>query len=149
MENPLEPEAHPPIDAASHVRWRASEVPWQPEPAERRQDNKSPDDTLRFYCTGASLTTLGGFNDSGTRSLVRVLPALLLLFCGLQTCFAQAEHPVTGRRIAPVMGMGGAPWLDRSERELEEAPDKALDSIGIRTGMTVADIGAGTGYFSL
>jgi ubiquinone/menaquinone biosynthesis C-methylase UbiE len=80
------------------------------------------------------------------------VPVLLLLLLGLvgfQTSFAQAEHPITGRRIAPVMGVGGAPWLDRGERETEEAPEKALDEIGIRPGMTVADVGAGTGYFSL
>ena len=61
----------------------------------------------------------------------------------------QQEHPVTGRRIAQVMGMGGANWLDRPEREMEEAPDAALDAIDIQTGMTVADVGAGTGYFTL
>jgi ubiquinone/menaquinone biosynthesis C-methylase UbiE len=44
--------------------------------------------------------------------------------------------------------MGGADWLERSEREQEEQPEKALDVIGIREGMAVADIGAGTGYFS-
>ena len=75
--------------------------------------------------------------------------AVLLAVCGLQTSFAQTEHPITGRRIAPVMGVAGAPWLDRSEREMEEAPEKALDAIGLKPGMTVADIGAGTGYFTL
>jgi ubiquinone/menaquinone biosynthesis C-methylase UbiE len=79
---------------------------------------------------------------------VRLVLALLLAVC-VQTSFAQSEHPITGRRIAPVMGMGGAPWLDRSEREMEEAPDKALDAIDLRPGMSVADIGAGTGYFTL
>ncbi|MEX2262516.1 MAG: methyltransferase domain-containing protein [Bryobacteraceae bacterium] len=60
----------------------------------------------------------------------------------------QETHPATGRQIAPVMGMGGADWLVRDEREMEEAPDKALDAIGIREGMTVADVGAGVGYFT-
>ena len=46
------------------------------------------------------------------------------------------------------MGMGGAPWLVRPERESEEAPDAALDAIGIAKGATVADIGAGVGYFT-
>jgi ubiquinone/menaquinone biosynthesis C-methylase UbiE len=61
---------------------------------------------------------------------------------------AQDTHPVTGRRIAPVMGMGGADWLVRSEREAEESPDAALDAIGIRKGSAIADIGAGVGYFT-
>jgi len=47
------------------------------------------------------------------------------------------------------MGVGGAEWLDRSERESEENPEGALDAIGIKPGMIVADIGAGTGYFSM
>lgn len=63
--------------------------------------------------------------------------------------WAQAVHPKSGRRIAPVMGWGGAEWLERSEREIEEMPDSALDAIGIRPGMTVADVGAGSGYFTV
>lgn len=74
---------------------------------------------------------------------------LLLLFSTLQiTAAGQAVHPTTGRQIAPVMGMGGADWLVRSERETEEAPNAALDAIGVRRGSTVADIGAGVGYFT-
>jgi predicted methyltransferase len=61
----------------------------------------------------------------------------------------QAEHPLTGRRIAPVMGAAGADWLERKERETEEKPEAALDALGIRPGMTVADVGAGSGYMSL
>ena len=57
-------------------------------------------------------------------------------------------HPVTGRHIAPVMGAAGADWLVRPEREAEEAPDAALDAIGIPRGATVADVGAGVGYFT-
>ena len=62
--------------------------------------------------------------------------------------WGQETHPVTGRRIAPVMGMGGADWLVRPEREAEEAPGAALDALGIRKGQAVADIGAGAGYFT-
>jgi ubiquinone/menaquinone biosynthesis C-methylase UbiE len=57
-------------------------------------------------------------------------------------------HPVTGRQIAPVMCMGGAPWLVRPEREAEEAPDQALDAIGVAHGEQIADIGAGVGFFT-
>lgn len=77
-----------------------------------------------------------------------VLALLLSLWC-FQTGMAQSEHPITGRKIAPVMGAGGAGWLERSERESEEAPERALDAMGIRPGMVVADVGAGTGYFAL
>lgn len=71
------------------------------------------------------------------------IPILLALL------LAQATHPLTGRPIAPVMGAAGAGWLDRPERAAEEAPDQALDALGLRAGMTVADVGAGTGYMSL
>ena len=78
-----------------------------------------------------------------------ILIVLLLSLFSLNAGFAQSEHPITGRQIAPVMGASGAGWLDRPERAAEEAPDEALDAIGIAKGMVVADIGAGTGYFTL
>src|SRR5665213_3365872 len=63
-------------------------------------------------------------------------------------CGAEDVHPVTHRRIAGVMSVDGAGWLVRPERESEEHPDQALDAIGIQRGSTVADIGAGVGYFT-
>lgn len=53
-----------------------------------------------------------------------------------------------GREIAHVMGHEGADWLDRPEREAEEAPNLLVRALKLRPGMTVADIGAGSGYFS-
>lgn len=53
-----------------------------------------------------------------------------------------------GREIAFVMGHEGADWLDRPEREQEEAPNLLIKSLKLRPGMVVADIGAGSGYFS-
>lgn len=79
----------------------------------------------------------------------RQILTLLVLTAALPLGAFQAEHPLTGRRIAPVMGAGGAEWLDRGERQTEEHPDQALDAIGVRAGMVVADVGAGTGYFTL
>jgi len=74
---------------------------------------------------------------------------LLAIFAALPIRAFQSEHPLTGRRIAPVMGVGGADWLDRNERDQEERPDAALDSLALKPGMFVADVGAGTGYMSL
>ena len=62
---------------------------------------------------------------------------------------AAGVHPISGRRFAAVMSAEGADWLDRSERETEEAPDEALDIIGIKKGSVVADIGAGSGYMTI
>jgi ubiquinone/menaquinone biosynthesis C-methylase UbiE len=65
------------------------------------------------------------------------------------TAFAQATHPVSGRRIANVMGHEAAAWLERPEREQEEAPSKAIAALNIRPGQVIADIGAGSGYYTL
>jgi ubiquinone/menaquinone biosynthesis C-methylase UbiE len=53
-----------------------------------------------------------------------------------------------GREIAQVMGHGGggAEWLERPEREKEEAPTKLHEILNLKEGAIVADIGAGTGY---
>ncbi len=77
-----------------------------------------------------------------------LLPWILISALALAACNAQ-EHPITKREIAPVMGVGGADWLERPERESEEHPSVALDEIGIRPGSTVADIGAGSGFYSI
>jgi ubiquinone/menaquinone biosynthesis C-methylase UbiE len=76
---------------------------------------------------------------------------VLLALCVWQLSAYQAPgtHPVSGRKIAGVMGMSGADWLVRPEREAEEQPDKALDALNLKPGMVVADIGAGVGYMSL
>jgi ubiquinone/menaquinone biosynthesis C-methylase UbiE len=76
----------------------------------------------------------------------RAVLAALLLFRFV--CFGEDVHPITHRRIAQVMGPAGADWLVRPERESEEHPDEALDDLKIPKGATVADIGAGVGYFT-
>ena len=53
-----------------------------------------------------------------------------------------------GREIARVMGWAGASWLERSERLREERTDLLVPALELRAGMTVADVGAGTGYFT-
>ena len=55
-----------------------------------------------------------------------------------------------GREIAQVMGHQGAPWLDRPGREEEERTDELVAELRrrLRPDAVVADIGAGSGYYS-
>jgi precorrin-6B methylase 2 len=53
-----------------------------------------------------------------------------------------------GREIAQVMGHLGASWLERPEREREERTDLLLKAINLKPTDIVADIGAGTGFFT-
>ena len=93
-----------------------------------------------------------------------VLSTLLVLWacCGA-TAFA-AEHPgytvdperrttgigkfYMGREIAFVMGHQAADWLNRPGREREERPDAVVANMNLEADDVVADIGAGSGYFS-
>jgi predicted methyltransferase len=59
---------------------------------------------------------------------------------------APPVHPLTGRQIAGIAT--DTSWLDRATREREEAPEQALQLIGIQPGIVVADVGAGTGYMT-
>jgi SAM-dependent methyltransferase len=65
----------------------------------------------------------------------------------LRTRPAPPIHPLTGRQIAGIATDAG--WLDRSGREQQEEPDRALELIGITPGMVVADVGAGTGFMTM
>src|SRR5580693_6786799 len=63
--------------------------------------------------------------------------------------WSQGVHPISGRQIAGVMGYEGASWLERPERKTQENPDLAVELLELKPGMTVADIGAGSGYYSV
>ena len=54
-----------------------------------------------------------------------------------------------GREIAHVMGHPAINWLERDNREAEESPRKAIKMIDLKPGQVLADIGAGSGYYSL
>jgi ubiquinone/menaquinone biosynthesis C-methylase UbiE len=54
-----------------------------------------------------------------------------------------------GRQIAYVMSHQGIDWLERPERELEENSTQLLKNMNIKPGMVIADIGAGSGYYTV
>lgn len=53
-----------------------------------------------------------------------------------------------GREISKVMGHAGINWLERWTREEEEAPSKALAALNLTPDAVIADIGAGSGYYT-
>lgn len=96
-------------------------------------------------------------------SPIRFIASLLFAFA-TASCFAEQTNSLyefreqhdpngigkfyMGREIAHVMGHEGAGWLERPEREKEERTDLALAALKIKPGQSVADIGAGTGYYT-
>src|ERR1700704_1792663 len=82
--------------------------------------------------------------------VLRVLGcAAWLIVAAAVTAQTPGVHPISGRRFAPVMGYQGAEWLERIERDEEEAPDVAMSVLKIPKGASVADIGAGSGYMTV
>ena len=53
-----------------------------------------------------------------------------------------------GREISHVMCAAGSNWLERDTRQKEENTQLAIDNIKLTPHSVVADIGAGTGYYS-
>ena len=52
------------------------------------------------------------------------------------------------REIAGVMGHQAMGWLERESRQREEKPDLTVENLDLEADDVVADIGAGSGYFS-
>ena len=53
-----------------------------------------------------------------------------------------------GREIARIMGAEGSSWLERDNRNIEENTNLSIEKISLPVNGIVADIGAGTGYYS-
>jgi ubiquinone/menaquinone biosynthesis C-methylase UbiE len=85
------------------------------------------------------------------RRLVALGACVAAFSAAVPLVLAQAEgrHPVSGRFYANTMSADGADWLDRPERDFEESTNRAIKLLGLTQGMVVADIGAGSGYFTL
>jgi ubiquinone/menaquinone biosynthesis C-methylase UbiE len=83
-----------------------------------------------------------------------LLALLALLGSGaVVTAQGQAASPATAaptakREPANVMSWEKASWLEREGRAETEKPELVVAAMDLRAGMTVAEIGAGTGFFS-
>jgi precorrin-6B methylase 2 len=53
-----------------------------------------------------------------------------------------------GREIAVIMNFSGSSWLERNSRQVEENSDLAIAKLPVTDNSVVADIGAGTGYYT-
>ena len=129
---------------------------------------------IRDWCrTPVRKERHGGRESVGVSGLVfsTFLKAAVVLLLAAVTAHAQTTGPAAGgqphyqqrepsgpdgtgrfymgREIARFMSYRGAPWLDRPERRGEERTDLLVDALDVGPGDVVADIGAGTGYFSL
>ena len=84
----------------------------------------------------------------------RWLPCVCLLLLIHAAC--GSPLPADGKRAAPVakrqpanvMSFEGAAWLEREGRAELEKPELTLAAMELREGMSVAEIGAGTGFYS-
>ena len=94
---------------------------------------------------GTRLSSPGLTRTTALLDGARRRAAALLVLAVLGPALAGADSP---RRPAPVMGWQGAAWLERADRDEEQRPDEVIRTMGLRDGQVVADLGAGSGYFT-
>jgi SAM-dependent methyltransferase len=83
------------------------------------------------------------------RRVVVLLVIAWLATAGTPAAQGPGVHPVSGRPYAQTMSVAGAAWLERPERVEEENPDLAMRLLDVQPGAQVADIGAGSGYYTI
>lgn len=78
---------------------------------------------------------------------MRIAALTLAGVCFFQGAASSQDEKRT-RTPAAVMSFHGAKWLERPSRVEEEQPYKVLEYMQLKPGMTVADIGCGSGYYA-
>lgn len=78
--------------------------------------------------------------------------AMLLVACGgkagprADDAVASSEFPAAHRPVAPIVS---SRWSTEEARDQVKEAERVMDLSGITPGMTVADIGAGEGYYTI
>ena len=80
--------------------------------------------------------------------MVSAFRRFLLLFVAAAVWSASPLLAQEPRRPANVMSANGADWLERPGRDEEQKPDEIIRKMALKNGDVVADLGAGTGYFT-
>ena len=93
-----------------------------------------PDRVLRLASALTAMLTLAPSSIEAAPPLAKTPPPLEVYM---------------GRRIAATMHYAGAEWLIRPEREREENCTRLMKSLGLKSGMTVCDMGCGNGFYAL
>ncbi|ROT95291.1 class I SAM-dependent methyltransferase [Altererythrobacter sp. FM1] len=88
-----------------------------------------------------------------TRRIAACLLAVVSLVTGCERADTDADRAVTARDFPranrPVSGMAGSPFTTENQRDSVGEAQRVMDLAEIRPGMTVADIGAGEGYYTV
>lgn len=79
-------------------------------------------------------------------SKARAVPALLLLLAGCRAQPTEPHFPAAHREVAPIVG--GTFSTEDARDRLGEA-EEVMDLAGVKAGMSVADVGAGEGYYTV
>lgn len=81
---------------------------------------------------------------------VIVLPLIALAACSAQPPAAkphdEPQFPAAARPVAQIVS---ARWSDEPTRDKSNEASEVMDRSGVKSGMTVADIGAGEGYYTV
>lgn len=104
---------------------------------------------MKIYCVGIIISILFSFGtcQAPKKKLPSPLPTDTTYATGQRSPDGIGKYYL-GREISFVMGAEGAEWLERNNRQREENTKLAIEKMQLSPGSVVADIGAGTGYYT-